>query len=100
MTSKKTRMQTLRNSNQFTLNINSKKLIKRYTLVAITTTEPGEQKVSKTLFDHFSSTYPKYVIEADLMEIGMADLYLIYGIRKINARRQKENIKTSSNPVT
>jgi len=34
------------------------------------------------------------------MEIGMVDHYLIYGIRKINAKRQKENIKKSSNPVT
>ena len=93
-------------------NANSKKLksiyseyqlehwIKRYTRVAITTTERGEQKVSKTLIDHFSSTNPKYIIEADVMEIGMVDHYLIYGIRKINAKRQKENIKESSNPVT
>ena len=75
-------------------------LIKRYTRVAITTTEPGEQKVSKTLIDHFCSTNPEYVIEADVLEIGMVGHYLVYGIRKINARRQKENIKKSSNPLT
>ena len=75
-------------------------LIKRYTRVAITTTELGEQKVSKTLIDHFSSINPNYIVEADVMEIGMIDHYLIYGIRKINAKRQKENIKKSSNPVT
>ena len=62
-------------------------LIKRYTRVAITTTEPGEQEVSKTLIDNFSSTNPKYIIDADLMEIRMVEHYLIYGIRKIIARR-------------
>ena len=61
-------------------------LIKRYTRIAITTTEPGEQKVSKILMDHFSSTNANYIIEADIMEIGMVDHYLIYGLRKINAR--------------
>ena len=75
-------------------------LIKRYTRVAITTTEPGEQKVSKTLIDHFSSANPQYIIEADVMEIGMVDHYLIYGIRKINVRRQKENTKKVVKSVT
>ena len=42
-------------------------LIKRYTRVAITTTELGEQKVSKTLIDHFSSTNPNYIVKADVM---------------------------------
>ena len=68
-------------------------LIKRYARVAITTTELGEQQVSKTLIDHFSSTNAKNIVEADVMEIGMVDHYLIYGIQKINAKRQKENIK-------
>ena len=74
------------------------KLIKRYTRVAITTTESGEQKVSKILIDHFSSTNPKYIIEVDIMEIGMVDHYLIYGLQKINARRQKETIKSRRIP--
>ena len=38
-------------------------LIKRYTRVAITTAEPGQQKVSKTLIDHFSSNNPKYIYQ-------------------------------------
>jgi len=63
-----------------------KQLIKSYTRVAITTTELGEQKVSKTLIDHFSSTNPKYIIEADAIEIGMVGHYLICGSQKINAR--------------
>ena len=65
-------------------------LIKRYTRVAITTTERGEQKVSKTLIDHFSSTNPKYIIEADVMEIGMVDLSdLWYSENKCQATERK-----------
>lgn len=66
-------------------------LIKGFTRVAMTTTESGEQKVSKTLIDHFSSTNPKYIIEADVIRTGMVDHYLVYGIRKINAWRRKGN---------
>ena len=68
-------------------------LIKRYTRVAVPTAESGKLKVSMTLIDHFSSTNPKYIIEADVMEMGMVDHYLVYGIRQINARRYKESTK-------
>ena len=70
--------------------------------VAVTTAESGKQKVrnGKALINHFSSTNPNYIKEADVMEIGMVDHYLVYGIPKINARRYKESTKKSSNPVT
>ena len=63
-------------------------LIKSYTRVAMTTTESGEQRTSKTLIDHFSSSNSKYIIEADVVKTGMVDHYLVYGIRKINAWRR------------
>ena len=66
-------------------------MIKSFTRVAITSTESGEKKVSKTLIDHFSSTNPKHILVADVIRTGMVDRYLIYGIRKINAWRRKGN---------
>ena len=54
----------------------------------MTTTESGEQRTSKTLIDHFSSSISKYIIEADVVKTGMVDHYLVYGIRKINAWRR------------
>ena len=64
-------------------------LIKRYTRVAATTNESNQKIVSKTLIDHFSTTSPKYIVKADVLELGMVDHYLVYGIRKFNARRIK-----------
>ena len=62
-------------------------LIKSYTRVAVKTNERNEQIMSKTLIDHFSTTSPKYILKADVLELGMVDHYLVYGIRKVNAWR-------------
>ena len=64
-------------------------LIKSYTRVAVTTNERNEQNISKTLIDHFSTTSPKYILKANVLELGMVDHYLVYGIRKVNAWRVK-----------
>ena len=64
-------------------------MIKSYTRVAVTTNERNEQSISKTLIDHFSTTNPKYILKADVVELGMVDHYLVYGIRKVNAWRVK-----------
>ena len=61
------------------------------TRVAKITTETSEQKISKTLIDHFSSTNPKHILVADVIKTGMVNHYLVYGIRKINTWRRKGN---------
>ena len=65
-------------------------MIKDHTRIATTTTETGEQKTSKTLIDHFSTSCPKYILKADVIKTGMVDHYLVYAIRKINAWRLKK----------
>ena len=62
-------------------------LIKTYTRVAATTNENNEHIVSKTLIDHFSTTSPKYIVKADVLELGMVAHYMVYLIRKVNAWR-------------
>ncbi len=62
-------------------------LIKQYTRVAVTTNKQGEQRISKSLIDHFSTSSPKYILETNVLETGMVDHYLVYGVRKINAWR-------------
>ena len=42
-----------------------------FTGVAKTTTQSGEQKVSKTLIDRFSFTNPKHTLVADVIRTGM-----------------------------
>ena len=64
-------------------------MIKSYTRVAVKTNERNEQNISKTLIDHFSTTSPKYILKADVLELGMVDHYLVYGIRKVNAWQVK-----------
>ena len=69
-------------------------LIKSYTRVAVTTTEQGDKRISKSLIDHFSTSNPKFILKADVLETGMVDHYLVYGIRKVNAwRLKKEHAK-------
>ena len=65
-------------------------LINKYTRVAVTTNERNEQKTTKTLIDHFSTTSPRYILRADVVRIGMVDHYMVYGVRKINAWRLKK----------
>ena len=72
-------------------NYHLEQLIKSYTRAAKITTESGEQKTSKTLIDHFSSTNPKHILIVDVIKTGMVHHYLVYGIRKINAWLRKGN---------
>ena len=64
------------------------KLIKSNTRVAVTHTDDGDPTVSKTLIDHFSTNKPNYILNVDIIETGMVDHYMIYGIRKVNALRR------------
>ena len=41
-------------------------LIKSYTRVSTTANEHNEQRISKTLIDHFSTTKKQYIFEVDL----------------------------------
>ena len=69
-------------------------LIKSYTRVAVTTTEQGDKRVSKSLIDHFSTSNSKFILKADVLETGMVDHYMVYGVRKVNAwRLKKEHAK-------
>ena len=67
-------------------------LIKTYTRVAIKTSDNGTKRISKSLIDHFSTSNARYILKADVLETGMVDHYLIYGIRKINAWRIKQPV--------
>ena len=78
------KLKTIYSEFQFT------QLINKYTRVAITTNEQNEQKTTKTLIDHFSTTSPRYILRADVLRIGMVDHYMVYAIRKINAWRLKK----------
>ena len=64
-------------------------LVEAYTRVAGTTALNGEKKVSKSVIDHFSTMNPEYILKTDILETGMVDHYLVYGIRKLNAWRYK-----------
>ena len=64
-------------------------MINKYTGVAVTSNERNEQRATKTLIDHFSTTSPKRILRADVLRIGMVDHYMVYGIRKVNAWRLK-----------
>ena len=68
-------------------------LIKSYTRVAVTHTDDGDPTVSKTLIDHFSTNKPNYILNVDIIETGMVDHYMIYGIRKVNASRLNSSKK-------
>ena len=65
-------------------------IIKEYTRVAASETESGEQNISRTLLEHFSTSCPKYILETNISKTGMVDHYLVYGSRKINAWRQNK----------
>ena len=64
-------------------------MVKSYTRVSIRTNENSEQRFSRTLIDHFSTTRRQYISEVDVLELGMVDHYLVYGIRKIGNQRLK-----------
>ena len=54
----------------------------------MTHTDDGDPTVSKTLIDHFSTNKPNYILNVDIIETGMVDHYMIYGMRKVNASRR------------
>ena len=62
-------------------------LIKTPTRVVVTTNEQNEHRNTKTLIDHFSTTKPGNILKADILPTGMVDHYMIFGIRKLNARK-------------
>ena len=70
-----------------------KQLIDTYTRVAVTTAQNGEKRLSKSLIDHFSTSNPKYILKTGILETGMVDHYLVYGIRKVNSWRYKRENK-------
>ena len=68
-------------------------MINKYTRVAVTSNESNEQRTTKMLIDHFSTTNPKRILRADVLRIGMVGHYMVYGIRKISAWRLKRKNK-------
>ena len=77
-------------------------LIETYARVAVTTVPNGEKNLSKSLTDNFSTLNLVYVLKTDILEIGMVDHYLVFGIRKVNAwwykRENKKPILSSLEP--
>ena len=48
----------------------------------------------KSLIDHFSTSNPKVILKADVLDTGVVDHDLVYGVRKVNAWRfKKEHAK-------
>ena len=70
-------------------------LIKTYTRVAIKTSDNGTKRISKSLIDHFSTSNARYIRKTDVLDTGMVDHCLIYGIRKINDWKIKKNSYTT-----
>ena len=62
-------------------------LVKSYNRVSIATNKNNEQRIRKTLIDHFSTTRKQYISEVDVLELGMVDHYLVYGVRKVGNQR-------------
>ena len=60
--------------------------IKEHTKVATHKDSQGEPKVTKTLIDHYSTNRPNNISACGVIKVGITDHYVIYGIRKINAR--------------
>ena len=65
-------------------------LINKYTRVAVMNNEHNDQKTTKTLIDHFSTTSPRYILRADVLRMEMVDHNMVYGVRKIHAWRLKK----------
>ena len=61
----------------------------------IKTSNNGTKRIRKSLIDHFSTSNARYILKTDVLETGMVDHYLIYGIRKINAWRIKKPVIAS-----
>ena len=61
--------------------------INKCSRVAVTTNERILQKTTKSLTGLFSATKPRNILNADILQIGMVDHYMILGIGKLNARK-------------
>jgi len=74
-------------------------LINEYTRVAAVEKD-GAPHTSNTLIDHFATNRPNYILRAKVLKLGMVDHYLIFAIRKINAKRlidkQVKQVETRS----
>ena len=46
-----------------------------------------------SLSSYFSTNKPEYILNLDIIETGMVDHYMIYGIRKVNASRLNSSKK-------
>ena len=57
-----------------------------YTRV-ITEEKDGGSHSSRTLIDHFATNLLNYILRANVLKLGMVDHYLIFAVRKINAKR-------------
>ena len=64
-------------------------LIKIYTRIATNTSNNGITRISISRIDNLSTSNARYIFKIDVVETGMVDHYLIYGIRKINPWRIK-----------
>ena len=57
-------------------------------------------KTTKSVVDHFSTRKPGNILIADILRIGMADHYMIFDIRKLNARKYRKKKEASVKPAT
>ena len=71
-------------------------LITDFTRVATTTSSNGETSTTKTIIDHLSTNRPNFISNSGVIKIGMTDHYMIFGVRKLNAKLQvtRKQIKT------
>ena len=59
-------------------------MITTYTRVVTNSNDKSTKATSKSLLDHSSTSKARYSLKADVLETGVVEHYLIYGIRKIN----------------
>ncbi len=62
-------------------------LVKDYTRVATVQTGENNTRTTRSLIDHLSSNKPSLIIKCNVLETGMVDHYLVYGIRKIETKK-------------
>ena len=52
----------------------------------VTAEKDGVTYTTRTLTDHFATSRPNNILRANVLKLGMVDYYLIFAVRKINAR--------------
>ena len=60
--------------------------IEEYTIV-VTTEKDGVPHNCSTLIDHFATNRLNYMLRANVLKLGIVDHYLIFAVRKMNAKR-------------